>query len=341
VWANEPPGQYSPVYPHLGCPHTCAFCSQRSIAGQSAPPDLPEIRRIIDDSLATLNGRQAEIAYFGGSFTGIERPLMIALLSLAQEYVDRGAVSGIRFSTRPDYITPEILEILSHYTISAAELGIQSLSDQVLTASRRGHTAAQSLEAIALLNRQGIPWVGQMMLGLPASTPQRERMTARLLCSSGISAARIYPTVVLRGTALEQMTADRTYLPLSVEEAVERSADVLEIFGEAGVEILRVGLCAADNLSQRDAVGGAWHPALGELAYSRVCLRKMRAALTALPQSPADCIVLIGCARGRLSQFTGQHGENRLRLQKEFHLKNLKIVETDTIFGYNCTVTIK
>lgn len=331
-----------PIFiPHLGCPHTCAFCNQHSIAGQSSPLSLPEIRQSIEQSLVTLKGRQAEIAYFGGSFTGIDREYMIALLSLAQEYVNSGQVSGIRFSTRPDYITSDILQILSHYTITAAELGVQSLSDQVLTASRRGHTASQALEAISLLKAQGIPCVGQMMLGLPASSPECERMTARLLCNSGVTAARIYPTVILRGTALEQLTANGSYTPLTVEQAVERSADILEIFQEAGVEILRVGLCAADNLSEQDAVGGAWHPALGELAYSRVCLRKMRSALAALPDDPTNHTVQFGCAKGLISQYIGQHGENRRQLREEFHLKDLKIVENDTILGYNCTVAIK
>ena len=158
-----------PVFvPHLGCPKQCVFCDQRAISGVRSF-DEGEARRVIERHLATLGDAEAEIAFFGGSFTGIGRERMTALLELAEEYVRAGPVRGIRFSTRPDFIDGEILEILSRYTITAAELGIQSSSDRVLALSKRGHTAEDSRRAMELLAEAGIPTVGQMMLGLPGA----------------------------------------------------------------------------------------------------------------------------------------------------------------------------
>ena len=186
-----------PIFiPHLGCPNDCVFCNQRSISGKT---DFCEenIDAEIEEALSTCGATdEAEIAFFGGSFTGIDRELMIRLLDKAQVYVDAGRVSSIRLSTRPDYIDGEILSILSRYAVRTVELGLQSMDDGVLAASRRGHDAATAERACAMVKKAGFSLVGQMMIGLPVSDGAKEVATARRLCELGVDAARVYPTVV-------------------------------------------------------------------------------------------------------------------------------------------------
>ena len=127
-----------PVFiPHLGCPNDCIFCNQRSISGKRSF-DEGAVKDGIEAALATVPDCEAEIAFFGGSFTGIDRGLMIRLLDTAENFVRDGRVTGIRLSTRPDYISREILDILSRYTVKTVELGIQSMDDNVLSAAKRG-----------------------------------------------------------------------------------------------------------------------------------------------------------------------------------------------------------
>ncbi|MCQ2456803.1 MAG: radical SAM protein, partial [Clostridia bacterium] len=164
-----------PVFiPHLGCPNMCVFCDQKTISGTECFSE-EKVDREIREALATIGNRSAEIAFFGGSFTGIDRGLMIRLLDTAEKYVASGEVIGIRMSTRPDYIDEEIIDVLGRYTVTEVELGVQSMSDAVLKASKRGHTSETTERACALLKAAGIPFVGQMMIGLPGADGESER----------------------------------------------------------------------------------------------------------------------------------------------------------------------
>ena len=185
-----------PVFvPHIGCPHDCAFCDQKVITGHTSF-DINEARREIENFLsgADILHDELEIAFFGGSFTGIGEPLMSDLLEMAESYVKTGAVSSIRLSTRPDYIDENILDTLKKYSVKTIELGIQSISDKVLLSSHRGHTAADSERACRLIKKYGFDLVGQMMVGLPFSTEEDEIKTAEFISDMGAVASRIYPT---------------------------------------------------------------------------------------------------------------------------------------------------
>ena len=304
-----------PVFiPHMGCPNNCVFCDQRAISGQ-VKFDEGDVERIIIDSLGTLeaSGRSAVIAFFGGSFTGIDRPLMIRLLDIAQSYVGRG-VLGIRMSTRPDYIDPEIIKILDSYTVSQVELGIQSMSDRVLAVSKRGHTADDTRRAVELLRENGFSVVGQMMVGLPASAAEDELFTAREICRMGCDGARIYPTVVFRNTELQLMCDSGAYTPLSIEEAAVRCADVLEIFEENGVECLRIGLCDSENLhSEEKYYKGPAHPAMGELVRGELWRRRISHRLA---EGRRHGEVVIEVPRGCASAAAGQNKRNRREYEK-------------------------
>ncbi|MBQ9784719.1 MAG: radical SAM protein [Clostridia bacterium] len=267
-----------PIFiPHLGCPNQCVFCNQRSISGCHTFRE-ESVGEQIERALSTVSGDdEVEIAFFGGSFTGIPRDLMLRLLDTAEAYVKEGRVSSIRLSTRPDYINGEILQILSRYSVREIELGLQSMSDEVLLASKRGHTARDAERACRAVVAAGFQLTGQMMIGLPRSTRESEIATARTIAKSGAAAVRIYPTVVFYGTPLCDMAKSGDYEPLTIEEAVVRCADVLEIFESAQIPCIRLGLCATEELTSDDAVyAGPNHPALGEmvlgeLAYRRIC----------------------------------------------------------------------
>ena len=317
-----------PIFiPHLGCPNDCAFCNQRRISGRTSfNPSMVE--REIDEALTTLSeGCQAEIAFFGGSFTGIDRGLMVRLLDMAEGYVVDGQVDGIRLSTRPDYIDGEILSVLKGYSVKTVELGLQSLDDGVLTACRRGHTAYQAEEACRMVKAAGFSLVGQMMTGLPAATGGSEVMTAEKICALGADGARIYPTVVLRDTELHEMLLDGRYQPPREEQSVARAADVLEVFLGHNVPVLRIGLQASEGMTREHAVAG-YHPAMGELVAGEIYYRRMAEILETLSET-AGKRVTFRIPRGALSCAIGQKGRNRKRLCEHFGLTGVRFEEGD------------
>ncbi len=323
-----------PIFiPHLGCPNDCVFCNQRTISGHS-DFDPAKVKDEIEAALLTVGDRDTEIAFFGGSFTGIDRSLMIYLLNLAQTYVDSGRVCGIRLSTRPDYIDGEIIEILKKYTLSAVELGIQSTNDEVLLSSKRGHTAEQSERACALLREAGISLVGQMMIGLPSSSAEDEIKTALDICHFGACAARVYPTVVFRKTALCELAEQGEYEPLSYEEAARRSARALDVFDRHGVKVIRVGLCASDNLSSNEEVyAGANHPAIGEMAMSELYFMRICELLDGLEKLPENLVLRV--AHGSVGKAVGQKKQNIARICEKYGINRVKILEKNDIIGYN------
>ncbi len=327
-----------PVFiPHLGCPHDCIFCDQRAISGREEF-DRGSMRGIIEASLSTVReGDECEIAFFGGSFTGIERELMLELLDIAAEYVDAGRVKSIRCSTRPDYIDEEICDILSHYSVGTVELGIQSVSDAVLEKAQRGHTYADTRLACERLIGYGLSVGGQMMIGLPGASPDDETATARAIVSLGCKEARIYPTLVFAGTALEYMTKCGLYTPLTLDEAVKRSANALRVLTDGGVRVLRVGLCESENLHSSRFVAGPNHPAMGELCASRIFYENIAGELA--DADGADVTVYV--PRGAVSKAVGHGRKNAEGLKNEHNLHAIRFRESDGLSGFGVCVEIK
>ena len=327
-----------PIFiPHLGCPNDCVFCNQRSISGKKHfDPD--SVRSEIEEALSTIKeGTDAEIAFFGGSFTGIDRQLMIYLLDIAQEYVKDGRVNAIRLSTRPDYIDNDILEILKQYAVKTIELGIQSTDDEVLAECKRGHVADTSRKACAAIKKYGFELIGQMMVGLPGATVESEINTAKEICEMGADGARVYPTVVFYETELCEMSRRGEYVPLTLDDAVYRTKEVLKIFSKREIPCIRVGLCASENLSSEESVyAGANHSAIGELAIGEIFFEEMDKALLAfsqteaLPQKP-----IIYVPTGCTSKAVGQKRKNILRLCRKYSIRDIKILEKNAIIGYN------
>lgn len=320
------PHKNIPIFiPHMGCPNQCVFCNQRSISG-CREFRAEEIETIIEEALATIPlDTEVEIAFFGGSFTGIDRALMIDLLERAERYVRAGRVHAIRLSTRPDYVSKEILEILSRYSVKTVELGLQSMSNRVLNASRRGHSAEMAEAACKMIKAAGFRLVGQMMIGLPESTPADELFCAEKISEMGADAARIYPTVVFYETPLCDMVKGGSYQPLSLQEAVSRTAGALKIFLAHGVPCIRIGLCAGEDFSSADKVmAGPNHAALGELVWNEIYYEKLVASLSQKSLLGRD--VLLHLPAREISKYVGQHRCNVDRLLRETDTRIQKIV---------------
>ncbi len=324
-----------PIFiPHLGCPNQCVFCNQKTISGvQSFDPE--SLVGIIDESLSTLEGDETvEIAFFGGSFTGIERAVMVRLLQIANTYVVSGRVAGIRCSTRPDYISEDILMILKKYGVTVIELGLQSTDSRVLVSTKRGHDFQAEKEACRLIVEHGFKLIGQMMIGLPLSDLRRELKTCEFIISSGACGARIYPTVVFYGTELCDMAQRGEYTPLSTDEAVARSAAVMRRFIESGIDVIRIGLCSSENLSSRDTYyAGPNHSALGELVINEVYYGLIRDEIVKAGIKHGESIN-INVHIGSLSKAIGQKKKNKLRLCAEFNLSNIIFSESDMLDEY-------
>ena len=323
----------------MGCPNMCVFCNQRSISGKPSF-DIANVEREIEEVLSTVKGDDfVEIAFFGGSFTGIDRDLMISLLSLAQKYIDRGLVSSIRLSTRPDYISDEILDILSSYSVGTIELGLQSMDDDVLFASKRGHTSRDAERACAMIKERGFSLIGQMMVGLPESNVEKEIATARKICEMGADGARIYPTVVFYDTELCSMMQSGVYNALSNNEAVYRTKEALKVFAEQNVPCIRVGLCSGENLSNDELVaGGANHSAIGELAMSALYFDKICEYLDSfLDDKIPENITILG-PRGEISKIVGQKRKNIEKICQKYHIKRIKVLEKNELLRYNIII---
>ena len=314
-----------PVFvPHLGCPHACVFCNQHRISGQSRPATALDVETVIRQSAAfPHHGEKRQLAFYGGSFTAIPVQQQIALLETAYAAVLRGEIDSIRLSTRPDAIDPETLERLRAYGVQTIELGAQSMDEEVLRLSGRGHTAEDVRLASRLVTGAGFELILQMMTGLPGDSAEKSLSTARELIALHPQGVRIYPTVIVRDTELCELWKRGEYREHTVEEAVELCSRLLPLFEAASIPVIRLGLNPTEELSSGEALGGAYHPAFGELVKSRVLLHQAESLLQGIAPGSS---VSIGIEPRQLSQMIGQHGENRQKLIASFSLASLSVL---------------
>lgn len=249
--------------PHMGCPNMCSFCNQHTISNSSAPSPK-EVAEMLESACKDLPPGEAETAFFGGSFTAIDREYMTALLEAAYPYVQSGMVKGVRISTRPDCIDVDVLGILKKYGVTAIELGAQSMDDGVLAANNRGHTAEDVCRASVLIKEPGFELGLQMMTGLYRSTAEKDIETARKIAALSPDTVRIYPTVILKGTQLGSLFERGEYKPYDFDTAAEICADMLEMFEGNGIRVIKLGLHASETV-EADMLGGFYHPAFREI----------------------------------------------------------------------------
>lgn len=263
-----------PIFiPGLACPFQCVFCNQEKISSHQNIPDEKEIIKTIEDHLQTFKDVEkiVEAGFFGGSFTGIPIDEQRKYLKIIEPYIVLGKVQGIRLSTRPDYINDEILNMLGDHHVTTIELGAQSFDDDVLKQTRRGHTATQIEQAAKMIFDKGFKLGLQMMIGLPGDTLEKSMFTANKIIKAGAHCTRIYPAVVIKDTLMHRWYNQGKYKPLSLEQAVDWTKQILPLFESAGVNIIRVGLHPSEGLvSGYELIDGPFHPSFKELVISAI-----------------------------------------------------------------------
>ena len=355
--------QILPVFiPNLGCAHECVFCDQRLISGESDPISADDVRNICNEWMKTANGgtgsggknstfetsekilktagkppaeegkasAPAEVAFYGGSFTALPANFQNELLEAVQPILKLNSQNSIRVSTRPDCIDRQTVDRLKSFGVGTIEIGAQSMCDEVLALAKRGHTAGDTVKASGIIKDAGLALILQMMTGLQGDSYDRSLYTARCIIDLKPDGVRVYPTVVIRGTRLFNMWQTGQYREHSVEDAVGLCAEISALFSEAGVPVIRMGLNPSNSLSSGDAVAGAYHPAFGELVYSRVYYNK---AVSGLIGVEPDSNIVITVAYGHTSKMSGNRRDNVRRLIEKHSLRSLKIVESDIVSG--------
>ncbi len=319
--------------PHEGCPHACSFCNQKTISGKTKPLTLNDIDEAVNTALSTADCNKGEIAFFGGSFTAIDTDYMVSLLERAKHCIDKGCFAGIRISTRPDCISEEILDILRRYGVTAIELGCQSMDDEVLYLNKRGHTARDVINAAKLIKSYGFEFGVQMMTGLLGDTDEKCIETAKKLIALEPDTARIYPTVVLEGTELARLYKEGRYIPQSIEDASEICAELLIMFRQKGVRVIRLGLHSGGNVEE-GYVAGAYHPAFREICESKIYLKKVLEAIDSGRVPKGEIEITVG--KRYVSMLTGQKKCNINYLEDRGYI--CKIRQDETMEKYEIIV---
>jgi len=312
------------------------FCNQQKISGVSEQVSAEHVSVIIAEALEAMKyaskhtencdykSRPIELAFYGGSFTALSVSLQESLLSAAQKFIASNPQNTIRVSTRPDCIDFDIVNRLKRFGVKTIELGAQSMCDAVLEMSGRGHCASDVRAASEVIRASGLDLILQMMTGLPGDSWERSLDTARQIVALSPNGVRIYPTVIVKGTKLFDLWRAGLYAEHSVSEAVSLCAELCLIFDQVGIPIIRLGLNPSDELSGGAACAGAYHPAFGELVYSKICFNKAVCLLTNV--SPGSDVVIL-VSKGFVSKMTGRRRENIEQLIRKFSLKSLNVSE--------------
>jgi histone acetyltransferase (RNA polymerase elongator complex component) len=302
-----------PIFiPELACPNRCIYCNQRHISGQLQAVKPEEIKQIIEQHLATfIRPSEVELAFFGGSFTGIDEKDMLTYLQIVQPYIEQGEIKSIRISTRPDYINEKILDILQQYNVKDIELGAQSLNEEVLAFAKRGHTVRDVENASQLIKSYGFSLGLQMMIGLPLDTVEKSKETAKKILKLGAESTRIYPTLVINNTDLADLYRQNKYKALSLDEAVDWTAEIYKIFSQSSIKILRVGLHPSEALiNGTELLAGPFHVSFKELVLTKIWQEKFEK----LPINTKTIFV----NPKEINYAIGYNSKNKQLLQKKF-----------------------
>ncbi|WP_425756906.1 elongator complex protein 3 [Ihubacter sp. rT4E-8] len=339
-----------PIFiPHKGCPNDCVFCNQRKITARTAPPSEKEVRNTIETWLSTLEPAGTdviELAFFGGSFTGLPLEEQSAYLSIAKEYKDKRRIKKIHMSTRPDYIDETILNNLKKYDADTIELGVQSFDDEVLRLSGRGHDSASVYKSCRLIQEYDFELGIQLMIGLPGDTLEKDIYSAQETVKIRPSIARLYPTVIISDTQLHHLYVSGQYTPLSEEDAVHRTKEMYKILTKAGINIIRVGLKSSDILSDEDqTAGGTFHPAFRQLVEGAIAREQIEDQLK-------EYVTLKGRSNGKtkadfyanrrcFSNLIGNGGRNKKFFLEKYPELNILYKVNDFLQDYQYEVKIK
>ncbi len=307
-----------PVFiPELACPFQCVFCDQKKISGDINTPSGNEVNVIIESYLRSFKIKDAviNIGFFGGNFTGVPLNEQEVYLKIAESYLKKGDVHGIRLSTRPDYISPDIVALLKNYSVSTVELGAQSFDEDVLKKSGRGHKVSDITKSSSLIKNAGINLGLQMMIGLPGDSLEKSLFTANEIIRAGADNTRIYPTVVIKGTKLEQLYIEGKYTPLSLNEAIIWTKKIFSLFIKNGINVIRVGLHPSEGLlNGHELAAGPFHVSFKELVLTDIWKDLLFEQL-----DNNDKNVLIKTASDQLNYAIGYKASNKKMLELRFH----------------------
>jgi len=326
-----------PIFiPHEGCRFRCIFCDQYSVTGAGRDPIGPtEIRDIVSEYVRTSPGWQKdrELAFFGGSFTFLPEKRQEDLLAVGRDLIASGVIDALRISTRPDGINEEIMDRLIRYGVKTVEIGIQSMSDDVLKTCRRGHVASDSVRAAKVLSGRNVEWIAQILPGLPGDTDKTILETASAVADLSPKGIRIYPAIVLSGTDMNRMYENGTYVPLSLDRTLGLLKKMISIFEKRSIPILRIGLCPSVELERR-VVAGPYHPALGSLAYEALLLDTVIDSVQETCASykridihvnPRDVSRAVGSGRSSLTRLEQCYPEKRFAIIADHTLERGRI----------------
>lgn len=312
-----------PIFiPHQGCPNDCVFCNQKKITARQPDMSREEIINTIETWLSTLTGRPGmetvEIAFFGGSFTGIPLEKQSEYLKIAYDYKIRGLVQKIHLSTRPDYIDPLILDNLKAYGVDVIELGVQSFDDRVLKAAGRGHDSAAVYQACRLIQDYGFQLGIQLMIGLPEDSMESCLYSAEETVKIGPSIARLYPTVILKDTKLMELYESGCYIPLSQQQAVETTKEMYKILTAAGINIIRVGLKSSDLIqNEKEVAAHTFHPAFRQLVEGAITREKMQSLIDSI-NPPESRKITFYSSPDWFSNMVGHKGCNKAYFASQY-----------------------
>lgn len=313
-----------PIFiPHQGCPNDCVFCNQKIITARQPAVTEKEVTETIETWLSTLTGRgleTIEIAFFGGSFTGIPMEQQSRYLSIARKYKDQGLVDRIHLSTRPDYINHDILENLKEHSVDVIELGVQSFDDRVLQLSNRGHDSAVVYEAASLIQDYRFTLGIQLMIGLPGDSLESCLFSAQETVKIKPQLARLYPTIVIEDTELMKQYRQGIYTPLPLEKAVNITKEMYLILQQSGIKIIRVGLKSSDLIQKNgQIIGNTFHPAFRQLVEGQIAREMLEKQLiTLLEEDPQNDTVTFVSNAHNFSNMIGNKKVNRIYFQEKY-----------------------
>ncbi|MCF8070269.1 MAG: radical SAM protein [Desulfobacterales bacterium] len=323
-----------PVFlPQAGCPHQCIFCNQKKITGETSSELSPEkLQKLIRTYLnyKKANRSDTQIAFYGGNFLGLRPDNIRILLEAVSCFIQSGEINSIRFSTRPDTITDETIDLIKDYPVETVELGVQSMDDDILKMAGRGHTVQNTMCAVALLKKSNVAIGLQMMIGLPGDDEAGVLETVRAISKLQPDFVRIYPLLVIKDSPLEKMYKQGKYIPLPLKQCVSLVKFAYLIFKDNNIPVIRMGLQVSDDLEEGAiVVAGPYHPAFGHLVHSEIFLDMAISAITS--QGPAEKDITIHVHPRSISKMQGISNANIIELKKKFKLYSVNLIQNDRL----------
>ncbi|MBQ7951107.1 MAG: radical SAM protein [Clostridia bacterium] len=322
---------------HYGCPNQCVFCNQKKISGVNHAVDLAECELLLNQAVKyNYPPEETEIAFFGGSFTGIPLEMQKKYLKLAEQF--RQYFYGVRLSTRPDYITPSILDMLLEHGVTTIELGVQSTVDAVLEKNLRKMTHQDTVNAVELIRKYPFSLGLQMMVSMYGASDDDDIRTADEIIALKPDFVRIYPTVVLENTKLYELYQAGEYQIKSLEQTVCLTAEIYRKFLNAKIPVIRVGLMASEEINSQNIIG-AYHEAFGELVQNEIYYQIIKEQLN--NKKTIGKKLYIYCGEKEVSKVAGHKRKNILRLNKEFSFCDVKVCPDPLRKAYQLSLKIE